>query len=255
MTYRKIRQPKLSDAIVTALETMILEGSLRPGEKLPSERDLAKQFDVSRPSIRDAIQALESKGLLNRRQGGGTYVQEQLWQSLSDPVLELIAKDPESQYDLLEFRHATEGMLAFYAAIRGTATDFEAIRQCQSEIAQAQKEHDIEQEADAIVELYKVVAEASHNVAMLHLVLSMSQLLRDNIAQNLELLYRHSNAVDVSNKHRGELIEAIVNRESEQARNASNAHLAYIEEVLLSVRQEDSRVQRALRRIQNNDPA
>ena len=255
MTYHKIRQPKLSDAIVTALETMILEGSLRPGEKLPSERDLAKQFEVSRPSVREAIQALESKGLLYRRQGGGTYVQEQLWKSLSDPVLELIANDPESQYDLLEFRHATEGMLAFYAAIRGTATDFAAIRQCQTAINDAQKAQDIELEADAIVELYKVVAEASHNVAMLHLVLSMSQLLRDNIAQNLELLYRHDNAVEMSNKHRSALIEAIVSRETEQARNASNAHLAYIEDILLSVRQEDSRVQRSLRRIQNNDPA
>ncbi|PKF58529.1 pyruvate dehydrogenase complex transcriptional repressor PdhR [Alteromonadales bacterium alter-6D02] len=255
MTYRKIRQPKLSDAIVEALETMILEGTLRPGEKLPSERDLAKQFEVSRPSIREAIQALEAKGLLSRRQGGGTYVQDQLWQSLSDPVLELIANDPESQYDLLEFRHATEGMLAFYAAIRGTTTDFERIRSCQEAIAQAQQSQDIDLEANAIVELYKVVAEASHNVAMLHLVLSMSELLRQNIVQNLALLYRHEKAVEVSNKHRSALIEAIVSRDSEQARNASNAHLAYIEEVLLSVRQEDSRVQRALRRIQNNDPA
>ncbi|MDP2562042.1 pyruvate dehydrogenase complex transcriptional repressor PdhR [Psychrobium sp. 1_MG-2023] len=255
MTYRKIRQPKLSDAIVEALETMILEGTLRPGEKLPSERDLAKQFEVSRPSIREAIQALEAKGLLSRRQGGGTYVQDQLWQSLSDPVLELIANDPESQYDLLEFRHATEGMLAFYAAIRGTTTDFERIRACQEAIAQAQQSQDIDLEANAIVELYKVVAEASHNVAMLHLVLSMSELLRQNIVQNLALLYRHEKAVEVSNKHRSALIEAIVSRDSEQARNASNAHLAYIEEVLLSVRQEDSRVQRALRRIQNNDPA
>lgn len=255
MTYRKIRQPKLSDAIVDALETMILEGTLRPSEKLPSERDLAKQFEVSRPSIREAIQALEAKGLLTRRQGGGTYVQDQLWQSLSDPVLELIANDPESQYDLLEFRHATEGMLAFYAAIRGTNTDFERIRQCQLVIASAQQANNIDEEADAIVELYKVIAEASHNVAMLHLVLSMSELLRQNIAQNLELLYRHDEAVESSNKHRSALIDAIVSRDSEQARNASNAHLAYIEDVLLSVRQEDSRVQRSLRRIQNNDPA
>jgi len=255
MTYRKIRQPKLSDAIVEALETMILEGTLRPSEKLPSERDLAKQFEVSRPSIREAIQALEAKGLLTRRQGGGTFVQDQLWQSLSDPVLELIASDPESQYDLLEFRHATEGMLAFYAAIRGTNTDFEQIRQCQEVIANAQGNNDLSQEADAIVELYKVIAEASHNVAMLHLVLSMSELLRQNIAQNLELLYRHENAVVSSNKHRSALIDAIVSRDSEQARNASNAHLAFIEEVLLTVRQEDSRVQRSLRRIQNNDPA
>ncbi|MCG7533255.1 pyruvate dehydrogenase complex transcriptional repressor PdhR [Psychrobium sp. MM17-31] len=255
MTYRKIRQPKLSDAIVQALETMILEGTLRPGEKLPSERDLAKQFEVSRPSIREAIQVLEAKGLLNRRQGGGTYVQEQLWQSLSDPVLELIAQDPENQYDLLEFRHATEGMLAFYAAIRGTATDFERLRACQQDIAAAQTEKCIEREASAIVELYKVIAEASHNVAMLHLVLSMSELIRQNIEQNLALLYRHDKGVEMSNKHRSALIEAIVSRDSEGARSASNAHLAFIEDVLLSLRQEDSRVQRALRRIQNNDPA
>lgn len=251
MVYRKIRQPKLSDAIVEALENMILEGSLRPGEKLPAERELAKQFDVSRPSIREAIQALEAKGLLLRRQGGGTYVQEQLWQSLSDPVLELIAKDPECQYDLLEFRHATEGMLAFYAAIRGTQADFVQIRHRQQVIREAQATGILANEAKAIVELYKVVAEASHNVAMLHLVLSMSELLEQNIAQNLELLYRHEGAAEMSNKHRSELIEAIVTRHSEKARNASNAHLAYIEEVLLTVRQEDSRLQRALRRIHN----
>lgn len=69
MAYSKIRQPKLSDVIEQQLEFLILEGTLRPGEKLPPERELAKQFDVSRPSLREAIQRLEAKGLLLRRQG------------------------------------------------------------------------------------------------------------------------------------------------------------------------------------------
>lgn len=72
MAYSKIRQPKLSDVIEQQLEFLILEGTLRPGEKLPPERELAKQFDVSRPSLREAIQRLEAKGLLLRRRGGGT---------------------------------------------------------------------------------------------------------------------------------------------------------------------------------------
>ncbi|MDE8740028.1 GntR family transcriptional regulator, partial [Escherichia coli] len=71
MAYSKIRQPKLSDVIEQQLEFLFLEGTLRPGEKLPPERELAKQFDVSRPSLREAIQRLEAKGLLLRRQGGG----------------------------------------------------------------------------------------------------------------------------------------------------------------------------------------
>ncbi|MGJ8581560.1 MAG: GntR family transcriptional regulator, partial [Psychromonas sp.] len=64
MTYAKIKQPKLADVIESQLESMILEGRLELGEKLLPERELAKQFDVSRPSLREAIQRLESKGLL-----------------------------------------------------------------------------------------------------------------------------------------------------------------------------------------------
>ena len=116
MAYSKIRQPKLSDVIEQQLEFLILEGTLRPGEKLPPERELAKQFDVSRPSLREAIQRLEAKGLLLRRQGGGTFVQSSLWQSFSDPLVELLSDHPESQYDLLETRHALEGIAAYYAA-------------------------------------------------------------------------------------------------------------------------------------------
>lgn len=115
MAYSKIRQPKLSDVIEQQLEFLILEGTLRPGEKLPPERELAKQFDVSRPSLREAIQRLEAKGLLLRRQGGGTFVQSSLWQSFSDPLVELLSDHPESQYDLLETRHALEGIAAYYA--------------------------------------------------------------------------------------------------------------------------------------------
>lgn len=82
MAYSKIRQPKLSDVIEQQLEFLILEGTLRPGEKLPPERELAKQFDVSRPSLREAIQRLEAKGLLLRRRG---------WRNLcaKQPVAEL----------------------------------------------------------------------------------------------------------------------------------------------------------------------
>jgi len=62
MPYRKITQPKLADSIVAELEQMILEGSLQPGQKLPPERELAIQFQVSRPSLREAIQRLKLAG-------------------------------------------------------------------------------------------------------------------------------------------------------------------------------------------------
>lgn len=110
MTYKRIRQPKLSDAIEQELERLILEGILSPGQQLLPERELAKQFDVSRPSVREAIQRLEAKQLLTRRQGGGTFVSEKLWQHFSDPLLALMSAHPEAQNDLLESRHALEGL-------------------------------------------------------------------------------------------------------------------------------------------------
>ena len=64
---KPVKQAKLSDVILRQLETLILEGSLQAGEKLPPERELAKQFDVSRPSLREAIQKLEAKGSAARK--------------------------------------------------------------------------------------------------------------------------------------------------------------------------------------------
>ncbi|MCL1077443.1 pyruvate dehydrogenase complex transcriptional repressor PdhR [Parashewanella spongiae] len=250
MAYSKVNQPKISDVIMGQLEQMILEGSLQPGQKLLPERELATQFDVSRPSLREAIQKLEAKGLLMRRQGGGTYVKQQLWKSLADPIVELMNNDSESQYDLLEFRHATEGMMAYFAALRGTDADMQSIKRRILEVEQAD---DIEEKAAAIVSFYRSIAEASHNVAMLHLVLSLEPVLHKNVAQNLVLLSRREDAAKMANQHRRALLAAIVERNPQLAREASNEHLSYIEEVMLSMREEDSRLQRSLRRLKSGD--
>ncbi|GAM67272.1 transcriptional repressor [Vibrio sp. JCM 19236] len=113
VAFKSIRQPKLSDVIQRELESLILDGILSPGQQLPPERELAKQFDVSRPSVREAIQRLEAKGLLTRRQGGGTFVNENLSSNLSDPLLNLLSSRADTQRDLLETRHALEGISAY----------------------------------------------------------------------------------------------------------------------------------------------
>ncbi|OZB16146.1 MAG: transcriptional regulator PdhR, partial [Marinobacter sp. 34-60-7] len=104
MPISHIPHKRLADTIVEQLETMILEGTLHPGQKLPPERVLAEQFGVSRPSLREAIHRLASRGLLNSRQGGGTFVTATLGTSFSDPLIPLLEKRPEAHRDLLEYR-------------------------------------------------------------------------------------------------------------------------------------------------------
>lgn len=250
MVYSKVRQPKLSDVIEQQLEALILEGTLRPGEKLLPERELAKQFDVSRPSLREAIQRLEAKGLLLRRQGGGTFVQTNLWQSLSDPLSELLADHPESQFDLLETRHALEGIAAYYAALRGTDEDFQRIRAYHKQIEVAQASGDKQREAEAVMDYQTAVTEASHNVVLLHLLRCMTPLLEQNVRQNFDLLYSRREMLERVSNHRASIFEAIVAREPEKARAASHRHLAFIEEVLLDLDRENSRRERSLRLLQ-----
>ncbi len=170
---------------------MILEGTLRPGEKLPPERELAKQFDVSRPSLREAIQRLEAKGLLLRRRGGGTFPEQplaKLQRSAGGAALD----HPESQYDLLETRHATEGIAAYYAALRSTDEDKERIRELHHAIELAQQSGDLDAESNAVLQYQIAVTEAAHNVVLLHLLRCMEPMLAQNVRQNFELLYSAS---------------------------------------------------------------
>ena len=242
----KIKAAKLSDVILQQLENMILEGSLAPGEKLPPERELAKQFEVSRPSLREAIQKLEAKGLVTRRQGGGTFVKNQLEEGLTDPLFDLISKHPESHFDLLEFRHALEGIAAYYAAMRGTTNDFKKVKQSFDNIALVND--DIVQKAKAINAFHFSVAEASHNVVLLHLVRGMQALLEQNVLQNLTVLLKKPQISQQLAEHRRLLMDAVIEGNPEQARLASNAHLAFIEEALLEAGKEHSRIERSLRR-------
>ncbi len=129
MRYAPVRQPRIADVLTERLESMIIEGSLKPGERLPPERTLAEQFAVSRPSVREAIQKLAARGLLTSRQGGGTYVSEALSRAWSDPLSELLGRHNEFNLDLLEFRDALEGISAYYAALRSTPADKEMLRQ------------------------------------------------------------------------------------------------------------------------------
>src|ERR1700692_3882226 len=122
-----IRPEKLGDAIAEHLEKLILEGVLRPGEKLASERDLALKLDVSRPSLREALEKLQSKGLIETTKAG--TVVAQFLAPLSRPLAELFADKPRVTADYFEYRRIIEGQAAALAATRATDVDRAALKE------------------------------------------------------------------------------------------------------------------------------
>ncbi len=240
---------KLSDVLTEQLETMILDGTLLAGEKLPPERELAARFDVSRPSLREAIGNLHARGLLDRKQGGGTFVNPHLNAAMRDPLMALISQRPETQFDLLEFRHALEGMAAYYAALRGQPEDYQALQQALDQLPYAPDRGDERPLAEALGQFYVIMARASHNMVLLHVMTTMQSMLVDNIERNLCMLAEYSDVHQDLARQRSEIVRAITARDPEAARQACYTHLAFIETTLLAINQRDSRVQRALRRL------
>ena len=246
-------QPRrLSDSIVERIETLVLEGSLRPGERLPAERALAEEFGVSRPSVREAIQKLVARGLLVSRHGGGTFVNSTLGASFRDPMIELLERNPEAQRDLIEFRHTLEGACAYYAAQRATAPDrerlkaaFERVQDCylqQGRISRAD-----EGRADALFHL--AIAEASHNAVLLHTIRSLFELLEHNVVTNIGGMLPLGSAVrDKLLAQHQTLYDAIVGGRPDDARRLASEHMDYVQEVLDETRDEALRIERAQRR-------
>ncbi|MGJ8692440.1 MAG: pyruvate dehydrogenase complex transcriptional repressor PdhR [Thalassotalea sp.] len=246
---KAVKQPKLSDIILAQLEELIVEGDLQAGEQLPPERELAKQFEVSRPSLREAIQKLEAKGLVVRKQGGGTFVCDNLLSGLSDPLFDLISKKNNSQLDLLEFRLGVEGMAAYYAATRGTPDDLRCIQAAYDNIEVAQLENSARREAQAVFDFYMAICQASHNAVILHIVRSMASLLIDNLEQNISVLAKIPDVFDKMRSYRKRLMNAILSGKPQKAWSESHNHLTFIEEVLVQKKQEQSSMQRSLQRM------
>lgn len=247
-----IRQRRLADEIVGQLETMILEGTLKAGERLPAERALAERFGVSRPSLREAIQKLAAKGLLTSRQGGGHFVAREVGASFSDPLMQLLEGNDDAQRDLLEFRHTLEGACAYYAAQRATDVDHQRLTEAFMALqgVYARQDHiNRAEEGAADARFHLAIAEASHNAVLLHTIRGLFDLLKRNVTTNIGGMYalRGETREMLMAQHR-ELYEAIVERRAEEARAISHRHIQYVQEVLAEGQQEARRLARAQRR-------
>ena len=115
--YRQIERATVSDAIVDQLRGLVAQGILKPGDRLPSERELCKRFGVGRTSVREALKPLITMGLLESRMGSGTFVAAETGQFQKSLQWGLLS-DLKSRDDLVETRHMLETNAAYWAAER-----------------------------------------------------------------------------------------------------------------------------------------
>lgn len=230
MPFLKVTPEKLSNSVVRQIEQLILRGILRPGERLPSERDLAEKMDVSRPSLREAIADLADRGLLVSRAGSGVFVAEVLGSAFSPALAQLFSTHDEAVFDYISFRRDMEGLAAERAAIYGSETDLKLIDTIFRKMEVAHQKRDPSDEAQLDAEFHMAIIEASHNVIMLHMLRSMFELLRQGVFYNRQMMFRNRMTRDqLLDQHRA-INAAIQARDPAAAREAVGAHMAYVEQ-------------------------
>jgi GntR family transcriptional repressor for pyruvate dehydrogenase complex len=249
MPINKVQVPRISDAVAASLERRILEGSLKSGDRLPPERELATEFGVSRPSLREAIQKLASKGMVQSRQGGGTYVTNALEATFFDPWQDMMGSHPNLREDMLEFRRMLEGQAAEWAAERATDADLTRLGQRFAALNATFTNENMDQRSEADIAFHQAVGEAAHNALLGHLSSALLRLMHDNIRLNLGELKTVPAAGALLKSQHAAIYEAIAGRKPQAARAAAETHIDFVRETLAQTLRSVARRETAARRL------
>ncbi|MCX8083326.1 MAG: FadR family transcriptional regulator [Calditerrivibrio sp.] len=223
--FQKIKPKKISDEVYNQIKSVILSGKLKPGEKLPPERDLALELGVSRTSLREAIQKLEAQGFLYQVQGGGTFVKT-ITNGILDTAIEEFVKRDEAIFDLMEIRKILETWGAHTAASRATEEELENMRKYLEEMREAKEKGQIGHISDANFHL--AISHATHNVMLIHLMKNLFYWIEKVSYEVRSRMYTNPEShADLFRQHT-DIYNAIAQRDSEKAYHCMLVHMNYI---------------------------
>ncbi len=224
--FEVIRRNKVYEEVAKQIERLILK-KLKPGDKLPSERELADTLQVSRSSIRDAIRGLELMGLVEPRQGSGTIVREISAESVVNPFTDALKHRQELVAELLDFRKMLEPPLAARAATHVSPEEIAEMEEILQRQAKKQDQGEVASAEDA--EFHYSVALASGNSVVLKVIDIIMDLLRDTRERSLQVEGRSQRSLA---GHR-RILAAIKRRDAEAAKAAMRRHIEDVEEIVL----------------------
>lgn len=242
---------RLADRLAEQLRQFIAGQQLRPGDRLPAERQLAQQLSVSRSSLREALQKLISEGVLVSRRGGGNFIagQQADWSStrLVMPLSTLLADDPGYRYDVLEARIAIEASTAWHAARRATPEDKAHIQRCYQMMLQVSDRDDPDLAAHSDVRFHLAIAEAAHNLVLLQAMRGLFDLLQSSVMQSRQRMYTAPEIFRQLAVQHEAICQAIIAGDADRARSVTIHHLEFVDATMRTLHEEEARRARSMR--------
>lgn len=217
----------LSEDIVSKLLALLKEKKLQPGDRLPSERELAERLQVSRPSLREALRALSIMHVVEIRQGSGTYISSLEPKRLVEHLDFVFALADSTYLSLFEARKVVEVGICGLAAQRITDEDITRLEGCLEKSLLGLSDAELYFQAD--VELHEIITEAAASPILSRIMASISHL---SLASRKRTSVLPGIAQRVIADHRA-IIQALKQHDPEAARQAMYQHLTYVEQRLL----------------------
>lgn len=216
---------RIFDEVYDQLLSLISNGKLKPGERLPPERVLARDLKVSRQSIREALKRAESKGLVKVRQGEGTFILSAASHLIESPFLTLMTEEVEKIYEFIEIRKLIEVWCAKKSAEFITAKELKKMEKALSEMEKLIDSREILGKPD--IDFHIAIAEASHNTLMVHMMTTIKQIFLSMF--KISNFIRRPGKNKILIKQHQEIYEAIKNRNPELAGKKMERHLLFVE--------------------------
>jgi DNA-binding FadR family transcriptional regulator len=177
LAFQQIKTRRVFEEICEQIRNRLASGALKPGDKLPAERDLAVEFKVSRPAVREALRTLEISGVVSLQKGvkGGAFIRDGNPAMLTQSLQDLMFLGRVSLRSLAEARVLINGVVTKLACERATEEDFQAI---EDNINFIESSDDMLHRADAGVMFFRLIARATRNEVLMMLVDSLSDIIR-----------------------------------------------------------------------------
>jgi GntR family transcriptional regulator, transcriptional repressor for pyruvate dehydrogenase complex len=223
--YKVVRTSRLYEQIVQQIEDSILKGTLKAGDQLPSERELALKFGVSRTAVREAVKALHEKGLVEAYSGRGTFITDGTTEAVRQSINLMMRIDQtEGSENLAEVRQILEPEIAALAATRIQEPQLVLMREAFTVMNDALQDPDAYIEAD--LDFHLALAEAAENPLILSLLDSIVGLLRE---QRIRIFFEDGGP-QRGQYHHARILAAIERRDPETSRAAMRDHLQQVRE-------------------------
>lgn len=228
--FSPIKSVKVYEQVIEQIKQMIIDGTLKKGDKLPSERELCEKLNVSRTSIREAMRVLEVMGLIECKQGNGNFIKENLENNLFETLSIMFMLERGNPSDVIELRRVIEVETASLAAEKVTEDELEVMNTLVNDLRNLSDENE---RVKADKAFHYEIAKASKNFLIVNIINAVSSLIDSYIKDARRKILVDKENVEVLAKQHEDIYFALKERKPEKAAAAMRRHLDFANEYMM----------------------